>query len=295
MTARWSGRDRHARPVSWGSVSRRDCSSAESIGRVDSDRGRAIRRDTGDGEHPGGEEFGNRRQQQRVVRAVPVPDAVVEAENRAREHPGVALRDRALPHRVLEESSPGDLERARLIATDHTRLLFALRAALFAQQGLFGNEDAVAQDLVLGEGEAVVAHRPKRQSRIRLACGDRVETLVQLAQGIAKDHVQAVLLGVEVVVQSCSPDAYVIGDVGPLRVLVPVAPESIDGRGEDLSSPGSFIVGATRCPRALTICGLIRTHVSQNRITRQGYATVRIVTCLWHDAPTLAGADALLT
>ena len=72
--------------------------------------------------------------------------------------------------------------------------------------------------------------------------GDRVEALVQLAQGIAKDHVQAVLLGVEVVVQSGGPDADVIGDIGPLRVLVPVAAESIDGRGEDLSSPGSFIV-----------------------------------------------------
>ena len=65
---------------------------------------------------------------------------------------------------------------------------------------------------------------------------------VQLAQGIAEDHVQAVLLGVEVVVQGGGPDADVIGDVGPLRVLVPVTAESIDGRGEDLSSPGSFIV-----------------------------------------------------
>ena len=35
------------------------------------------------------------------------------------------------------------------LAADQARLLFALRTALFAQQGLFGNEDAVAQDLVL--------------------------------------------------------------------------------------------------------------------------------------------------
>jgi hypothetical protein len=43
-------------------------------------------------------------------------------------------------------------------------------------------------------------------------------------------------------------------------------------------------VGATRCPRALTICGLIRTHVSTNRITMSGRLTVRIVTQLWHEA-----------
>jgi hypothetical protein len=51
-----------------------------------------------------------------------------------------------------------------------------------------------------------------------------------------------VLLGIEVVVQGGGPDADVIGDLGPLRVLVPVTAESIDGRGEDLSSPGSVIV-----------------------------------------------------
>ena len=77
---------------------------------------------------------------------------------------------------------------------------------------------------------------------MRLARGDRIETLVPLGQGIAEDHVQAVLLGVEVVVEGGRPDTDVIGDVGPLRVLVPVATESIDGRGKDLRSPGSFIV-----------------------------------------------------
>jgi hypothetical protein len=44
------------------------------------------------------------------------------------------------------------------------------------------------------------------------------------------------------VVQGGGPDADGIGDLGPLRVLVPITTESIDGRGEDFSSPGSVIV-----------------------------------------------------
>ena len=75
-----------------------------------------------------------------------------------------------------------------------------------------------------------------------MAGGDRVETLVQLAQGIVEDHVQAVLLGVEVVIQGGGPDADVIGDVGPLRVLISVTAEPFDRRVQNLSSPGSFIV-----------------------------------------------------
>ena len=195
-----------------------------------------------------------------------MPDAVVEAEHRARQHPGVALGDRALVHRVREETRPGDLERARLLAARQASLLFALRGALAAQQGLLGDEDAVAQDLALGKLEAVGADRAQRFPGIGVCGGDRIEALVQLAESLAEDHVQAVLLGVEVVVQGGGADADVIGDVRPFRVLVPVAAEPIDRRVENLGSPGALVAGTAvarpaGCPRAPAVRALIRTHV----------------------------------
>ena len=120
------------------------------------------RRDAGDRQHASAEELGDGRQEQGLVRAVPVPDAVVQPEQGPRQHPGVALRDRALVHRVGEEARPGDLERARLLAAREASLLFTVRGALAAEEHLLGDEDAVAQDVVLGELEAVGAERAQR-------------------------------------------------------------------------------------------------------------------------------------
>ena len=241
ITAGRSGRERHARPVSSGSTSRRDCSSADrmrvrfrpptapSAGTPATASMRAVKNSAMVGK------------QQRLIGAVPVPDAVVEAEHRAGEHPGIALRDRALAHRVSEEARPGQLERARLLATRDASLFFAMRGALAAQESLLGNEDAVAQDLALGQLEAVGAHRAQRIPRIGMAGGDGVEALVQLAQRLVEDHVQAVLLGVEVVIERGGPDADVVRDVRPLRVLISAAAEPFDRRVQNLGAPDALV------------------------------------------------------
>ena len=60
--------------------------------------------------------------------------------------------------------------------------------------------------------------------------------------------------------------ADVIGDVRPFCVLIPVAPEAVDGGIQNLGSPGALVArtAVTRpagCPLAPTIRALIRTHV----------------------------------
>jgi len=52
-----------------------------------------------------------------------------------------------------------------------------------------------------------------------------------------------VLLGVEVVVESGGSDANVIGDVRPLRVLIAVAAEPVDGRVENRGPPDAIVTG----------------------------------------------------
>ena len=141
---------------------------------------------------------------------------------------------------------------ARLVAAFDASLLLALGGALAAQENLLGDEDAVAQDLSLGQLEAVGAHRAQRVAGIGMVRGDRVEPLVQLAQRLVEDHVQAVLLGVEVVIERGGSDADVVGDVRPLRVLVPVAAEPVDGRVENLGSPDAFVAGPASRPRTPT-------------------------------------------
>src|SRR5437660_1133471 len=91
--------------------------------------------------------------------------------------------------------------------------------------------------------------------------GDRVEAPVQLAQSLVEDHVQAVLLGVEVVIQGGRSDTDVIGDVRPFRVFIPVAAEPVDGRVENLDTPDAFVAGPASRPRTTTGDALIRTHV----------------------------------
>ncbi len=92
--------------------------------------------------------------------------------------------------------------------------------------------------------------------------GDRVEALVQLTQSLIEDHVQAVLLGVEVVIERRRSDPDVIRDVRPLRVLISVAAEPVDGRVENLGPPDAIVAGPASRPRTPAVRGLSRTHVS---------------------------------
>ena len=134
-----------------------------------------------------------------------------------------------------------NLERSRLLAARQASLLFPLGGALGAKEHLLGDEHAVAHDLVIGQLEAVGAERTQRLARVGMARRDRIESLVQFAERLVEDHVQAVLLGVEVVIEGGRPDAHVIGDLGPFRVLIAVAPEAIDRSVENLGSPRALV------------------------------------------------------
>ena len=166
---------------------------------------------------------------------------------RARAWHGPACADRARGSHPAASHRPGtgpsDLQRACLVASGLARLLLPLGAAFAGQENLLGDEDAVAQNVALGELEAVGADGAEGLPRIGMAGRDRVEALVQVSLSLVEDHVQAVLLGVEVVIQGGRADADVIRDVRPLRVLVPVAAEPVDGCVQNLSSPGAFVAG----------------------------------------------------
>ena len=97
------------------------------------------------------------------VRAVPLPDPVVQAEHRARQQARVALGQDALLHRAREERRPRELDVARARARGLARLLLARRPPRRGQQALLGDEDAVAQHLVLGQVERVGEHRAQRR------------------------------------------------------------------------------------------------------------------------------------
>ena len=86
-----------------------------------------------------------------------MPDAVVETEHRAGEHPRIAWADRAMLHRASQEFGPRELERAGLPAPRTAGLLFALGAGLAAQRRLLGHEHTIAQHVALREFETVVA------------------------------------------------------------------------------------------------------------------------------------------
>ena len=74
----------------------------------------------------------------------------------------------------------------------------------------------------------------RRVQRVVAVRGQLLEAGAEALDRLVHDHVEAVLLGLEVVVQGGRADADVGRDVGPLRVLVAVPAEPLGGRGEDL-------------------------------------------------------------
>jgi hypothetical protein len=102
-----------------------------------------------------------------------------------------------------------------------------------ADERLLGDEHAVALDLELGEIEGRLDHRLERCGELLVLGGHAVELLAVRLHGERLDLVQAVELGLEVVVQGRGSDADGLGDVGPLRVLVPLPAEVLGGGRDD--------------------------------------------------------------
>ena len=193
-----------------------------------------VGRDADHRQRPLLEEVGDRLQAMDAVRPVPLPDAVVEPEERR----GSSRRGSA------SGTTPARIAPARKLAQANSSSRARARAARRAsssrgddsangEKALLGDENAVAHDLVLGQVEAVVQHGRERLERVRRLRGDRGEAALEVLDGLFHDHVEAVLLGLEVVVERRRADADVRGDVGPLRVLVAVAAEALRRGGED--------------------------------------------------------------
>src|SRR5690349_22931896 len=93
-----------------------------------------------DGEAAGDEEVGDLVEGEVAAGAVPVPDAVVQAQDGAGEQAWVGFGDRALFHRAGEEGGPGELEVARARAGDLAGLFLAWAGAVHGQQRLLGDQ-----------------------------------------------------------------------------------------------------------------------------------------------------------
>jgi hypothetical protein len=93
-------------------------------------------------------------------------------------------------------------------------------------------------------------HRDEPVSVIGAPGGDRREPLLELLDRVVDDDVQAVLLGLEVVVERGWADADVGGDVRPLGVLVAIAAEARGCGAQDLEP---LDVAPARAARTLLV------------------------------------------
>ena len=94
-----------------------------------------------------------------------------------------------------------------------------------AGERLLGDEHPVAHDLVVGQLERGVEHGLQRLREVLVLGDDAIELLAVGLDGERLDLVQAMELGLEVVVQRRRADADRLGDVSPLAVLVPLLTE----------------------------------------------------------------------
>ena len=72
---------------------------------------------------------------------------------------------------------PLELEVARALARELARLLLARGRAVHADEHLLGDQQAVAQDLALGEVERRRQHRDERVRELLVLAGDALEPL----------------------------------------------------------------------------------------------------------------------
>ena len=217
----------------------------------------------GDGEAAWHVEVGHLGEGEPGARAVPVEDAVVEPEDRAREQARIRFGYRPLLHPAGQERRPLELEVARSLARELPRLLLARGRPMHADEHLLGDQQAVAQDLALGEVERRLQHGGERLREVLVLAGDALEPLHLGREGLGHDLVETVELGLEVVIQRGRADAQGRGDVRPLAVLVALAAEQL-GRGvEDRRSlaarrRGTAVVGASVARLAWLRHGFLR-------------------------------------
>jgi len=91
---------------------------------------------------------------------------------------------------------------------------------------------------VLRQVEQVLQHGGQGIERFLGVLRQRDEALPEVVDRLVDEDVQAVLLGLEVVIQRGGTDSDISGDVRPLGVLVAVAPEALGGRSEDRAAFG---------------------------------------------------------
>jgi hypothetical protein len=131
-----------------------------------------------------------------------------------------------------------------------------------SEQSLLGHEHAKPLDVEHRQVEGISDHQLQGPLEVGLVGRDPLEPRQRLPDRVVQDHEQAVLLGIEVVVERRRSDAHVRRNVRPLGVLVAVATESRDRSGENLVSLGPF-GGGLLVPRTMSVI-LSRTHVNRH-------------------------------
>ena len=99
---------------------------------------------------------------------------------------------------------------------------------------VLGGQDPELQHVLVGQVEARDERLEEGVSPVGLRRDDPLEPLLHVEERAGHDFEQAVLLRLEVVVERRRADVDLGRDVGPLRLLVPVPAEEVDG---DLDDP----------------------------------------------------------
>jgi hypothetical protein len=171
-----------------------------------------------------------------------VPDAVVEPDQRAGQQAWIGLRQDALLHPAYEERRPCELEISNSRARECAYLLLARGRPADAEQPLLGDEHAVSEHVLIAQFIGPLQHRQERLDVVLVRVRVAVKVASKGAQPIRHDHVQAVQLRFEIVVQSGRADPDCGGNVGELRRLVAVLAEECGGGPQDLVT-----LAARRC------------------------------------------------
>src|SRR6516164_8782344 len=163
-----------------------------------------------------------------------MPHAVVQAEHRPGQQPRIGLGNDSLLHRPGEERGPDELEFAGARPGELTGLLLTRGRPVYPDESLLRDQQAVAKHLLFGQVVLVPQHTHYGGGVVGGLLGDALEVPQVRFKGLGHDHVQAMQLGLEVVVERRGPDADRRRYVGPLAVLVAVTSEQRRGDGQDV-------------------------------------------------------------
>ena len=165
-----------------------------------------------------------------------MPHAVVQPEHRPGQQARIGLRNDSLLHRPGEERGPDELEFAGARPGELTGLLLARRRPVYPDESLLRDQQAVTEHFLFVQVVLVPQHTHYGRGIVGGLLGDPLEVPQVRFEGLRHDHVQAMQLGLEVVVERRGPDADRRRYVGPFAVLVAVAPEQGRGDGQDVFS-----------------------------------------------------------